>query len=106
MRSIFPGVQDASAPAQKQFEQMARLDRIARHVARQSCLGVLDVYEVDRAAGIYEHIGPEDFHSPYSAERHAATAMLLWLMELPLRPICRDECVRPGVQAQPQTRRV
>jgi hypothetical protein len=36
----------------------------------QSCLGVLDVYEVDRAAGIYEHIGPEDFHSPYSAERH------------------------------------
>ena len=83
VRSIFSGVQDASAPAQEQFEQMARLDRIARHVARQSCLGVLDVYEVNRAAGFYEHIGPEDFHSPYSAERHAATAMLLWLMELP-----------------------
>ena len=84
VRSIFSGIQDVQqGAAQKQFEQMARLDRIARHVARQSCLGVLDVYEVNRAAGFYEHIGPEDFHSPPSAERHAATAMLLWLMELP-----------------------
>ena len=81
LRSIFAGTMDAARTdgRQPQAEEMRRMDSVLRDVARSHCLGVLDVLEVDRAVGVYEQRGAEHFHSPPSAEKQAATAMLLWL---------------------------
>lgn len=86
LRSAFAGTRDgriADGLKQNQGDEIEQMDAILRKVARTSCVGFLDVYELDQLTGGFEHMSGEHFHSPQSAERQAATAALLWLRALP-----------------------
>ena len=71
---------------ESQFASLERMDRLVRHAARAACVPMIDVWQLDKAAGFYESAGAPDFHVPNIAALQAALAALLVLrLRLPFQ---------------------
>jgi hypothetical protein len=74
-----------------QVRSLRRMNSVIEKVARELCLELLDVYELDRAAGFYE-AKHANFHVPPAASVMAALALMLQLRlePPPLGTVCTE----------------
>ena len=79
LRSCHSGTQDTRAKTHEQFEALRRMNTMLLRVAREQCVEVLDVFELDRLAGYYREKKLANFHVPPRASAQAALALLLML---------------------------
>ena len=77
--TLASGTQDKRAKRHEQFEALRRMNAMLLRVARELCVEVLDVFELDRLAGYYLEKKLANFHVPPRASAQAALALLLQL---------------------------
>ena len=66
-------------PPHEQFKALQRMNTKLLSVARELCVEVLDVFELDRLAGYYKEKKAANFHVPARASAQAAMAAMLLL---------------------------
>ena len=79
LRSCHSGTQDRRETEHAQFEALRLMNAKLLSVARELCVEVLDVFELDRLAGYYNEKKVANFHVPPEASAQAAMAAMLLL---------------------------